>query len=82
MITEETSIKIGDTVKIIGTTVTPNGEAEPIPIGTICTVIDSFINKSDKKEIVCVLPTDIAYSTPYAYYADAVEKGHLEWVKD
>ena len=77
-------IKVGDTVKVIGKTVVfdaDNGreiEIELVPIGTICTVTDFVEEHSDYH----VVPKDSFIEHGYWYYADALEKGHMEWIRD
>lgn len=77
-------IKLGDTVKIIGTTVCGGVEKECIPIGTVCRVV-GVENRKKEGLIVGVIPKkELPYSGygEYWYLARDVEKGHMEWVKE
>ena len=77
-------IKVGDTVKVIGTTMCVDVEEECIKIGTICKVVET---EDDKKGglIVAIIPErELPYEGygEYWYFEKDVEKGHMEWVKD
>ena len=76
-------IKVGDTVKIIGTTIVgDNRDATPIPIGTICNVTAVDIAE-DGIEYFSVLgdsPKTEMFGE-YLYTEDALEKGKLVWIK-
>ena len=73
-------IKVGDTVKVIGTTECGGKEKECIKIGTICEVVAT---ENDPKAglIVGVTPKETR-DCEYWYLEKDVEKGRLEWVKD
>lgn len=74
-------IKVGDTVKVTGTTSCGGFEKECIPIGTVCEVTGTYIDEKDRLVIGLVPVNDRGYGE-YWYLANAVEKGHLEWVRD
>ena len=73
-------IKVGDTVKVIGKTVSGIEETECIKIGTICEVVSVYYD-SDIGLIVGIIPK-YSKGLEYWYLEKDVEKGHLEWVKD
>lgn len=76
-------LKIGDTVKLVGTTgIIENGvvvEKELIPIGTICEV--TSIDNEEEKTLYGVTSKN-GIKTEYWYYEEDLEKGSLEWVKE
>lgn len=77
-------LKIGDTVKVIGTTDCGGFEKECIKIGTICRVVGTYMD-SKSGVIVGIIPEKEApYKGvgEYWYLEKDVEKGHMEWVKD
>ena len=75
-------IKVGDTVKVIAatedTSYCDGRKKEYIPIGTICTVTNSYIDGSGV--MVCAIDTGDGYA--YWYKESELEKGHMEWIKD
>ena len=75
-------IKIGDLVKVIGTTNCAGFEKECIKIGTICKVID--IEHEGDLPIFCLTPLREfpCSADEYWYLEKDVEKGHLEWIKE
>ena len=72
-------IKVGDSVKVIGTSMCGGRECELIPIGTVCIVqeVDELIDGT------CVLIRD-PYKNDFWYLEKDVEKGHVvtRWVKE
>lgn len=77
-------IKVGDTVKVIGTTDVGGIEKELIKIGTICRVVTTE-NTENEGMIVGIVPeNELPYSGygEYWYFEKDVEKGHLEWIKE
>ncbi len=78
------SIRLGDTVKVIGTTDCGGFEQECIKIGTICKVVGVMISKNEEL-IVAIVPLN---ELPYCgigeswYLEKDIEKGHMEWVID
>lgn len=76
-------IKVGDMVKVIGTTTCGSTERECIKIGTICKVV-GVENTEVEGLIVGLVPEKELPSrySEYWYLEKDVEKGHLEWVKD
>lgn len=77
-------IKVGDTVKVIGTTVAGLDEnKECIKIGTICRVVGTEIDEKAGL-IVGIIPEGrLPYNgySEYWYLEKDVEKGHMIWVK-
>ena len=73
-------IKVRDTVKVIGKTVSGIEEKECIKIGTICDVVATY-DDPDVGRIVGIIPKD-SKGCEYWYLEKDVEKGHIEWVKD
>ena len=77
-------IKLGDTIKIIGTTLCGDEEKECIPIGTVCEVV-GIENREKEGLILGVIPQkELPYSGygEYWYLARDIEKGRMEWVKE
>ena len=76
-------IKIGDTVKVTGTTNCGGFEKECVKIGTICKVIDIAYDEG-YIPIFCITPLrEFSCNTDeYWYLEKDVEKGHLEWIKE
>ena len=74
-------IKIGDTVKVTGTTVCGGFEKECISIGTICEVTD-IDKEKDGTPLIGIKPVDGSLNAPYWYLEKDLEKGHLEWIKE
>lgn len=77
-------IKVGDTVKVIGTTSCGGFEKECIKIGTICKVVGT---ENDEREglIVGIVPKkELPYNGygEFWYLEKDVEKGHMEWIKE
>lgn len=77
-------IKIGDTVKVIGTTDCGGFEEECIKIGTICKVIGVMLSKKDGLIVGIVPLKELPYCGygDYWYLENDLEKGHMEWVRD
>ena len=74
-------LKIGDTVKVIDRFHYEDGTTEEhIPIGTICTVIDTC-KEIDGTYSFCVRPKD-DHMYFFWYAENELEKGHMEWIKD
>lgn len=78
------NIKIGDTVKVTGTTNCGGEEKECTPIGTICKVIGT---ESDDKEgiLVGIIPErELPFNGygDYWYLEKDVEKGSLKWIPE
>lgn len=75
-------LKVGDTVKVIAATndasYCDGRRKEYIPIGTICTVVDTDTN-FDGLQVCFVSPED---GCGCWYKENELEKGHMEWVKD
>lgn len=77
-------IKVGDTVKVIGTTNIGGIEKELIKINTICKVV-GVENNEKYGLIVGIIPErELPYNDygEFWYLEKDVEKGHLEWVKE
>ena len=74
-------IKIGDTVKVIGMTNCGGLEKECIPIGTICTVVNTNVEENGTM-IFELVPKNVIICYGFWYLEKDIEKGHLEWVKD
>ena len=70
-------LKVGDLVKVTGTTDVGGLETEIIPIGTICEAIDvgddGFIE---------VVPYKSGNGYGYWYDPKDLEKGRLEWIPE
>lgn len=76
-------LNLGDTVKVIGRTVTADEDGdevlkELIPIGAICSV--TAIEEFNDKKYYEVTPLGDDYG--FMYDANSLEKGHTEWIKD
>lgn len=74
-------LKVGDTVKVISDTAShwvPEERTEYIPIGTICTVVETDIEEDGTQS--CAIDPGGGY--PYWYKENELEKGHIEWIKD
>ena len=68
-------IKVGDTVKVINSTLVNGHAVQLIPIGTICRVA------SVENNIIGLIPIfRTAYKEPFYYLDDEVEKGELIWL--
>lgn len=76
-------IKIGDFVKVTGTTNCGGFEKECIKIGTICKVIDIAYDEG-YIPIFCIAPLrEFSCNTDEYWYSEKdVEKGHFEWIKE
>lgn len=68
-------LHIGDTVKVLCTTMYNGKPTELIKIGTICTVIET------DGIWVSIVEHNSFNDTGFWYKEDELEKGHLEWVK-
>ena len=68
-------LHVGDTVKVLCTTMYNDKPREYIKIGTICTVIET----SGKR--ACIVERNSFNDMGFWYKEDELEKGHLEWVK-
>ncbi len=78
---ERILLRVGDTVKVIGTTVCGNTEnAECIPIGTICKVEE--IARKDNKDYYGISRASDDRSVCFWYTRDALERGHMMWVSE
>ncbi len=78
-------IKVGDTVKVVGTTVCGDEtEKECIKIGTICRVVETENNEREGLIVGIIPERELPYNGygEYWYLEKDVEKGHLEWVKE
>ena len=76
-------LKVGDTVKVIGTTLCGDVETECIKIGTICEVVDIDSDSSCGVLVGVVSKRDLPYKGygEFWYHEEQVEKGYLKWVK-
>lgn len=74
-------LKVGDTVKVIGTTNCGGFEKECIPIGTICDVVATDTG-DDGSVCYALVPKYSIRDFEYWYLEKDLEKGHLEWVKE
>lgn len=77
---DNSNIKIGDTVKVISTTIFNNKPEELIPIGSICKVTNIEYDSYAKQNAFELLPINHNYR--YWYLEKEIEKGHMEWVKN
>ncbi|MBR5796324.1 MAG: hypothetical protein IKY26_09290 [Erysipelotrichaceae bacterium] len=77
-------IKVGDTVKVIGTTVCGLEEKECIKIGTICKVVGIEVDEKEGLIVGMIPERELPYNGygEYWYLEKDVEKGHMEWIKD
>ena len=79
---ENNECKVGDTVKVIAATedagYCDGRKIEYIPIGTICTVVETDIEADGSQS--CAVDCGDGYA--YWYKANELEKGHMEWIKD
>lgn len=74
-------LKIGDTVKVIGKTIGGDGtEKEYFPIGSICFVLSTEIDK--KGRLLVEISTIKNDDCGYWYLERDLEKGHVMWIKD
>lgn len=75
-------LKVGDTVKVIAATENASycdgRKKEYIPIGTICTVTNTYIGWGGE-QICAVDPGD---GHAFWYKENELEKGHMEWIKE
>lgn len=74
-------LKVGDTVKVISDTKAhwdPSARTEYIPVGTICTVVETDIEEDGIQS--CAIDPGDGY--PYWYKENELGKGHIEWIKD
>lgn len=74
--------KIGEQVKVVGTTKYGAEDMEMISIGTICTVID-ITDGEDGVALYKIVPSDrIDAAVYYAYWylGKDIKKGHYAWV--
>lgn len=74
-------LKVGDTVKVIADTAShwdPEERTEYIPIGTICTVVETDFENDGMQS--CAV--DRGKGVVFWYKAEELEKGYMEWVKD
>ena len=73
-------LKVGDTVKVISDTAShwdPEEKTEYIPIGTICTVVETDIEEDGTQS--CAV--DNGKGVVFWYKAEELEKGHMKWIK-
>lgn len=77
-------IKVGDNVKVIGTTICGGIEKECIKIGTICRVVGTEMDKKVGLIVGLIPEKQLPFKGygEYWYLEKDVEKGHCEWVKD
>ena len=73
-------LKVGDTVKVIAKTRTFLGMQEFIPIGTICTVVETCVER-DGSLYYGVSPHNETRDC-YYYLESELEKGNLVWVPE
>ncbi len=74
-------LRVGDTVRVIGTTICGNTEnAECIPIGTICKVEE--VARKDNKDYYGICRDSDDRHMPFWYTRDALEKGHMMWISE
>lgn len=74
-------IKVGDTVKVAGTTACGIGEEECIKIGTTCVVVDSVRDEITGKTMFGIIPEKkLPYKGygEYWYFAKDLKKGREE----
>ena len=75
-------LKVGDTVKVFAATedagYCDGRKKEYIPIGTICTVTNTYIGWGGE-QICAVDPGD---GRAFWYKENELEKGHMEWIKE
>ena len=73
-------LKVGDTVKVISDTAShwdPEEKTEYIPIGTICTVVETDIEEDGTQS--CAVDRGDGYA--FWYKSEELEKGHMKWIK-
>ena len=76
-------LKVGDTVKVRGTTLCSSGETECIPIGAVCVVTGKEIDEGHGRVYYEIKPkTNVGFDTPFWYLEKDLEKGHYEWIPD
>lgn len=68
-------LHVGDTVKVLSTTMHDGEPIELIKIGTICNVVET------DGDWIQIIESNTFNDMGFWYKADEVEKGHLEWVK-
>lgn len=72
-------LKVGDTVKVISTTLCGDEMKELIPIGTICTVTEVCMSKNTYYGIT---PKDRNDNYYFYYLESELEKGELVWIPE
>lgn len=76
-------LKVGDTVKVRGTTLCGGMDTECIPIGSICVVTGKEIDECHGRVYYEIRPkTNVGFNTPFWYLENDLEKGHYEWIPD
>ena len=77
-------IKVGDTVKVVGTTDIGGIEKELIKINTICKVVGVENNEKYGLIVGLIPERELPYNGygEFWYLEKDVEKGHMEWVKE
>lgn len=75
-------LKVGDTVKVIAATedaeYCDGRKTEYIPIGTVCTVVETDIEEDGIQ--YCAVDSGDGFA--FWYKENELEKGHMEWIKD
>lgn len=72
-------LKVGDTVKVISTTLCGDEMKQLIPIDTICTVVE--VHKS-KKPYYGITPINKNDDYCFYYLESELEKGNLVWIPE
>lgn len=77
-------IKVGDTVKVVGTTDIGRIEKELIKINTICKVVGVENNEKNGLIVGIIPKRELPYNGygEFWYLEKDVEKGHMEWVRE
>ena len=77
-------IKVGDIVKVVGTTDIGGIEKELIKINTICKVVGVENNEKNGLIVGIVPEKELPYNGygEFWYLEKDVEKGHMEWVRE
>lgn len=75
-------LKVGDTVKVISKTRTFLGMQEFVPIGTICTVVETFVERDGSLYYGVRPQNDITNRICFHYLESELEKGNLVWIPE
>lgn len=76
-------LKVGNTVKVRGTTFCGGIETECIPIGAVCVVTGKEIDEGHGRVYYEISPkTNARLYTSFWYLEKDLEKGHYEWIPD